>query len=127
MGSQGLLGEWALREWENGGKKALILAHSPILKSPVHTLEVVIRRFPRDRHIMRVRLAQTTRRDPYKPRIRAQRMNVRGSAVSHTASQSADELEDHVRCRPLVWHASLDAFGHELTRAGFAFLEVSIG
>jgi len=36
-------------------------------------------------------------------------------------------LENHVRHGAFVRHARLDAFGHELGRRDFAFLEVAVG
>src|SRR4051794_25679111 len=42
-------------------------------------------------------------------------LDIPGSAITHACPQPADELIHKRSETPLVWHASLDPFRHELT------------
>src|SRR5690606_37080211 len=88
--------------------------------------EMVVRRLPGDLHVVRVGLPEPALRNAHELRPRAQFLDVPATAVAHAAAQPADELEDHIRDRPLVGHAPLDPLGHELARGGRVLLEVAV-
>src|SRR5207247_6241656 len=73
----------------------------------------IVRRLLRDRHIVRVRLAESRGRDAHELRV-VHLLDRRRAAVAHRLPKSTDELVDDRRERPLVRNASLDALGHEL-------------
>src|SRR3954454_24578019 len=85
----------------------------------------IVRRLLRDRHVVRMRLAQTGRRDAHELRV-VQLLDRRGAAVAHRLPQSADELVQDRRERPLVRDAPLDALGHELVDVLDVALEIAI-
>src|SRR5205085_4705216 len=58
-------------------------------------LDAVVRRFLRDHHVVRVRLAKSSRGDADELRFRPQVVDVLRAGQSHAAAQSADELRDH--------------------------------
>src|SRR5213079_3312422 len=93
---------------------------------PVKRLEAVIRSFAGDYDVVRVGLPQPGTRDLDELGLGPERVDVAHAAVAHAAAQPTHHLKDHVRGRPSVGHASLDAFGHELGRRDLAFLEVTI-
>src|ERR1051325_2673117 len=59
-------------------------------------LEGVVRRFPRDHDVVRVRLAQPRRGHLDEFGLGAERLDVAHAAVPHAAAQPAGHLEDHV-------------------------------
>src|SRR5437868_793344 len=67
-------------------------------------LAAIVGRLLRDRHVVRVRLAQPGRRDPHEPRA-LHLVDRRGAAVAHRLAQTADELMDDVPQRALVREA----------------------
>src|SRR5205807_1434587 len=73
----------------------------------------VIRRLLRDRDVVRMALAQPRGCDADEPRV-LQLLDRRGAAVAHRLPQAADELVQDPAQRPLVGHAPLDSFRHEL-------------
>src|SRR3954451_7200645 len=85
----------------------------------------IVRRLLRDRHVMRMRLAQPGRGDADELRV-VQLLDRRGAAVAHRLPQSADELVEDRRERALVRDAPLDALGHELVDVLDVALEVAI-
>src|SRR5256886_10934592 len=86
----------------------------------------VVRRFPRDRDVVGMRLAKPRHRYADELRIRAQGRD-RGTAhVSHATAQPTHHLEQHVADGALVGDASLDPLGDELSRRELALLEVAI-
>ena len=72
---------------------------------------------------MRMALGQAGSGDPDELALRSQLINGLRAAVAHAGPQAADHLEDRVRQRSLVGHASFDAFGHQLL---LAFLEIAV-
>jgi hypothetical protein len=46
----------------------------------------------------------------------AWKSSILGADITHRGAQTAGELMQHVRHRPLVGHLAFDAFGHELER-----------
>src|SRR5262245_5207530 len=52
--------------------------------------------------------------------VALERGDVRGAAVTHPGSNSANQLVNDHRDAALMRHAPFDAFGHELFRCAFA-------
>src|SRR3954468_3259892 len=77
------------------------------------TLAPIVRRLLRDRHVVRVALAQPGRGDAHEACV-LHRVDRRGAAVAHRLAQPADELVDHVLDRALVGDAPLDPLRDEL-------------
>src|SRR5919197_407084 len=71
----------------------------------------VIRRLLRDRHVVRMALAQARARDADEARL-LELVDRRRAAVAHRLPQPADELVQDGRQRPLVRHPPLDALRH---------------
>src|SRR5512147_1726824 len=71
-------------------------------------LHVVVRRFPRDRHVVWMRFAQAGCRDLDHLGIAPECFERGDPAVAHAAPEPADHLEQHLPDRPLVGDASLD-------------------
>src|SRR6266853_3522675 len=94
---------------------------------PVKPLEAVIRCFAGDYDVVRVRFAKPRRRDVDEFGLAAERLDIAHDAIAHATAQPTDHLEDHVRGRASVGHASLDTLGHELGRGDLTLLEVAIG
>src|SRR6201746_383436 len=86
----------------------------------------VVRRVLRDRHVVRMALAQPGRGDADEARARLHLLDRRRAAVAHRLAQATDDLVDDPGERPLVGHATLDALGHELVGARHVALEVAI-
>src|SRR5690606_27297256 len=112
-GSQGSCPAGAARPPAGGGRGLL--------------LQVVVRRLPRDHHVVRVRLAQAAVADADEARACPQRLEVAAATVAHAAPQTAHELEDHVRNRALVRHPPLDPLRDQLARVPGLALEVAVG
>src|ERR1017187_6352881 len=81
--------------------------------SGVDFLHAVVRRFPGDRHVMRVRLAETGRGDLDELGVALQRRDVPGTAIPHATAEAANHLEQDVGDGALVRHPSLDARSEE--------------
>src|ERR1043166_8670049 len=90
------------------------------------SLQGIIRCFPCDRHVVRMRFAQTGRGDAYEFGARAQLFDGGAAHVAHAAAHAADHLIKHVADGTLVRHASLDPLGHELPERKLAVLEVAV-
>src|SRR3954447_24038977 len=73
----------------------------------------IVRRFLRDRHVVRMRLAQSRRRDLDEART-LHLGNRLGAAVAHRLPQPTDKLVHDLLERPLVRGAPLDPLGDEL-------------
>src|SRR5579872_355940 len=85
----------------------------------------IVRRLFRDRHVVRMRLAQPGGRDTNERRA-LHLLDRRRAAVAHRLPQPADQLMQH-RCeRALVRHTALDAFGDELLDVLDVALEVAV-
>src|SRR5690349_24334408 len=65
-------------------------------------LRAVVRRFPRDGHIVRVRLAQARRGDLHHLHVALELLDRRDAAIAHATTEAADHLIQHVGHRPLV-------------------------
>src|SRR5947199_10391850 len=85
----------------------------------------IVRRLLRDRHVVRVRLAQPRRRDPDEARP-LHLLDRRRAAVPHRLPQATDELVDDVLQRALVGDASLDTLRDELLHVLDVALEVAV-
>src|SRR5215831_12604872 len=85
----------------------------------------IVRRLLRDRHVVRMRLAQPGAGDAHEPRV-VQLRDRRRAAVAHGLAQAADQLMQDRRQRALVRHASLDPLGHELVDVLDVALEVAV-
>src|SRR5439155_6012785 len=77
--------------------------------------------------VVRVRFAQTGRRDLDEFGLGAERLDIAHAAIAHAAAQPTHHLEEHVGSRAAVGHACLDALGHELGRRDLTLLEVAVG
>src|SRR5918994_114770 len=87
----------------------------------------VIRSFSCDRHVVRVRLPQTSRGNLDHFDVALQLRNGTYAAISHTAAEPTNHLVQNVRYRPLVRHTPLDSLGHHFGGRHLAFLEVPVG
>src|SRR3954451_18480305 len=85
----------------------------------------IVRRLLRDRHVVRMRLAQAGRGDANEFRF-LQLLDRRRAAIAHRLPQAADELVQDRRERALVRHAPLDPLGHELVDVLDVALEVAV-
>src|SRR5579871_1885338 len=72
-----------------------------------------------------MRLAQAGTGDAHEARL-LHRLDRRRTAVAHRLAESADDLVQHPRERPLIRHAALDALRHELLDVLDVALEVAI-
>src|SRR5215208_1904877 len=85
----------------------------------------IVRRLLRDRHVVRVRLAESGGGNPHE--LRLLHLLDRGcAAVSHRLPQASDELEHDRRQRPLVRDTTLDPLGDELVDVLDVPLEVPV-
>src|SRR4051812_4170281 len=82
-------------------------------RTPSSSAPAVIRRVLRDRHVVRVRLAQPGAGDADEPGALEGR-DRRGAAVPHRLAEAADDLVQDARHRALERDARLDPLGHEL-------------
>src|SRR4051794_32309219 len=85
----------------------------------------IVRRLFRDRHVVRMRLAETGARDAHKAGA-LHLVDGRRAAVAHRLTQTADQLVENRRDRALVRHASFDALRHELLDVFHVALEVPV-
>src|SRR5579862_3340149 len=85
----------------------------------------IVRRLLRDRHVVRVRLAQPGRRDPHEA-CALHLLDRRRAAVAHRLSQLADELVEDVLQRALVRRATLDPLRDQLLDVLDVALEVAV-
>src|SRR3989442_11520763 len=85
----------------------------------------IVRRLLRDRHVVRMRLAEPRRTDANELRV-AHLVDRRRAAVTHSLPQPAHELVRDRRERPLVHDAAFDPFGHELVDVFDVALEVTV-
>src|SRR5450759_40536 len=98
-----------------------------LLFSVVAFLQAVVRRFASDRHVVRVRLAQSRGGNAHETSLCAKLLDRAATDVAHSAAQATDHLEQHVGDRPSVRHAALYPLRNELLRRELAFLEVAVG
>src|SRR3954469_17968265 len=87
----------------------------------------VVRSFPRDRHVVWVRLSEAGRGDLNHFDIALQLGNGADPAVTHAAAKAPNHLIEHIGHRPLVGNPAFDALGYHLGSGHFAFLEVAVG
>src|SRR5215216_3321388 len=87
----------------------------------------VVRSFPRDRHIVRVRLSQSGCGDLDHLDVALQLRDGAYTAVAHAAAEPAYHLIEHIGNRALVGNSSLDSFGHHLGGGHLTLLEVPVG
>src|SRR5438105_1606020 len=85
----------------------------------------IVRRLLRDRHVVRVRLAQPRDRDPHERRT-LHLLDRRRAAVAHRLPQAAYELLDDALQRALVRNPPLDTLGNELVDVLDVPLEVPV-
>src|SRR5689334_1098769 len=85
----------------------------------------IVRRLFRDRHVMRVRLAEARAGDAHEARV-LHRLDRGRAAVPHRLAESADELVDDGGERPLVADAALDPLRDQLLGILDVPLEVAI-
>src|SRR4051794_39920304 len=85
----------------------------------------IVRRFLRDRHVVRVRLAQPGAGDADELRV-LHLCGRGGAAVPHRLPEPADQLIDDRRERALVGDAALDPLGDELLDVLDVALEVAV-
>src|SRR3954468_14606175 len=88
-------------------------------------LPAIVRRLLRDRHVVRMALAQPGAGDAHEARA-LHLGRRRGAAVAHRLAQAADELVDDRRQRPLVRDPPLDPLWHEVARILDVALEVPV-
>src|SRR5690606_12109375 len=87
--------------------------------------EPVVRRFLGDLHVVHVALALAGAGDLHELRLPAHFLDRGAADVAHGRAQATGQLVDHVRQRATVWHAALDALGHELVGVA-GILEVAV-
>ena len=91
-----------------------------------HILNGVIGRFLGDGYIMRMAFSHARGADSAEPGVVAERINILCSAVSHTGSETANELIDEIAQGATIGDASFDAFGDELSAVTDVGLAVAI-
>src|SRR6476659_9975241 len=89
------------------------------------TLAPIVGRLLRDRHVMRMALAQSRGGDAHELRA-LHVLDGRCSAVAHRLAQPADELVQDRRDGPLVGNTSFDSLGNELLDVLDVALEVPV-
>src|SRR6476646_766038 len=89
------------------------------------TSAAIVRRLFRDRHVVRMALAEACRRDAHELRVLHLADRCR-SAVAHRLTHAADELVQDRRDRPLVGNAPFDPFRDELLDVLDVALEVTV-
>src|SRR5438876_1025078 len=89
------------------------------------TSAAIVRCLLRDRHVVRVALAQTCRGDTHELRT-LHLLDRRRPAIPHRLAQPADELVQDRRNWPLVRNAPLDSLRHELVDVLDVTLEVTV-
>src|SRR5262245_36116512 len=89
------------------------------------TSATIVGRFLRDRHVVRVALAEPRRRDADELRV-LHLLDRRRAAVAHRLADAADELVQDRPERPLVRDAALDPLGDELLNVLDVALEVAV-
>src|SRR5947207_12553365 len=85
----------------------------------------IVRRLLRDRHVVRVRLAQPRPGDPHEA-CALHVLDRGGAAIAHRLPQAADELVDDRSERALVADAALDSLGNELLDLLDLALEIAV-
>src|SRR5712691_5907682 len=85
----------------------------------------IVRRLFRDRHVVRMRLAQSSSRDAHEPRA-LHVLDRRRAAIAHCLAQTADELVDDRRERAFVRDSPLDPLGDELVDVLDVVLEIPV-
>src|SRR5215208_216513 len=89
------------------------------------TLAAIVRSLLGDRHVVRMALAQSGRRDAHELRA-LHVLDGCGAAVPHRLAQTPDELVQDRRNRPFVGDAPFDSLGHELFDVFDVTLEVAV-
>src|SRR3954469_19395542 len=97
-----------------------------ILSISRSSVDVVIRRFLRDLHVVHVGFAHAGESDLHEFRLRAHLVHGAAAGVAHARAHAAHQLQDDGAGRALVGNAALDAFGHELVRVVLGILEVAV-
>src|SRR5262245_8699205 len=102
--------------------------HLPLLllAAFVRILDRIIRRFLRDRDVVRMALGHARATHPAESCIAAKTLDVFRAAISHARTQAAHELIDEITQRPTIRHASFDAFGHHFARRRHIGLAVAV-
>src|SRR6202162_1864830 len=85
----------------------------------------IVRSLFRDRHVVRVRLAQAGTRDAHEARG-LHLLDRRTAAVAHRLAHAADQLVHDRRKRALVRDTPLDALRHELVDVLDVALEIAV-
>src|SRR5262245_33956601 len=80
-------------------------------------LASVIGSLARDDNVMHVALTQARAADTNELCFLLQLRNGLGAAVTHSRTQTSDQLVNHLSQRPPVRHAALDALGDQLGQA----------
>src|SRR5205807_725584 len=96
-------------------------------KAMSRKLQRVVRCLSRDGNVVWVRLAESRARDAHELRFSTELFDIRAPYISHSATQTADHLEEHIAHRALERDSALDSLGHQLPGGHLAFLEIAIG
>src|SRR5690606_7249399 len=85
-----------------------------------------IRALTRDRHVMRMALAQASAGDANEARLFLECLDVGSAHVTHRRLEAAGELVQYACNRALVGNLALDTFRHQLQRVANLRLEVAV-
>src|SRR5947209_10048864 len=84
---------------------AIATGHQALTQRPTRRLlDMIVRSFARDDHVVHMALAQTRARDAYELRLLLQFLDGRATQVAHAGLQSADQLVHHRFQRSAIWH-----------------------
>src|SRR5690348_14658770 len=98
----------------------------PKSRMRILSVDVVIRRFLRDLHVVDVGFAHARGGDLDEIRLRAHLVDGAAPGVAHARADSAHELQDDRGDGTLVRDAALDALGNQLVRVVLGVLEVAV-
>src|SRR6185312_6607590 len=98
----------------------------PKSRMRILSVDVVIRRFLRDLHVVHVGFAHARGGDLDEVGARAHFVHRAAAGVAHACPEAPHELQDDRGRRALVGNPALDPFGHELVRIHLGVLEIAV-
>src|SRR5205823_11267683 len=98
---------WPPRSTTSTGRSAFACCRATGSRTTFDGSAAIVWRLFRDRHVVRMGLAQAGGRDPHEARA-LHLLDRRRAAVAHRLAQAADQLMEHRRERALVRNATLD-------------------
>src|SRR5690348_9379676 len=98
----------------------------PKSRMRILSVDVVIRRFLRDLHVVDVGFAHARGGDLDEIGLGAHLVDGAAAGVAHARAEPSHELQDDGGDRALVRDAALDAFGHQLVGVHLRILEIAV-